>query len=178
MSSSPKLPLPWLVAGVVVVAAAIGYSVGTLKHQGTASPTAGSEVSTVAPTNQEAVAPFIAEAVTVGGKTVITGTISSLTTQGFELQVTKPVVNTATHAVGSGTVYYNVKLTPQTKLTQYAFVGAIPPQGGEPEIKQTVTKLTAAALKEGEVATVTGSDKSSGANLVALDVRITSVVKQ
>jgi hypothetical protein len=71
-----------------------------------------------------------------------------------------------------------VRLTPTTKLTQYTFTSTIPPQGGEPEVKQTVTKLVPSNLEEGEVATVTGSAESNGLNLVALDVRITSVVKQ
>jgi flagellar basal body-associated protein FliL len=176
-----KFTIPLVAAGVVVAAAALGYTVGVLKKE----PAPQASVNTNAPTAQAAdpelsgnEVPFVADTVSVGGKMVLTGTISHLTNQGFELEVTKPVVNTASRTVGSRTTYYSVRLTPTTKLTQYTFTSTIPPQGGEPEVKQTVTKLVPSNLEEGEVATVTGSAESNGLNLVALDVRITSVVKQ
>ena len=181
-ATSPTLTLGLTIAGVVIVAAGVGYALGALRSNdrgamlGSTTNNAQLASTTANQTNNEV--PLMADSVTLGGSTVLTGTITRLTPNGFELEVTSPTLNTVTRAITQRTVRYSVKLTSTTQLTQYTFTSAVPTRGGSPEITQSISKLTSAGLTEGAVATVTTSEQSSGTNLVALAVRLTTLIKK
>jgi hypothetical protein len=118
------------------------------------------------------------EPVSMGGQTIITGKISEASAVGFTLDVTSQIVDTATRNVTEKTTSYKIKITADTKVTEYISTVIIPEGAGTPQITQSTKKLSARELKNGQSVTVVSNDDINTATLNALEVRVSTIVRK
>lgn len=196
---SKTVAITLLVAlAVVIVAGVIGYNLGVAsglknKEQINYLVTPNTDTNTNTPplvnnqstnTNTPVISPLpveiplSGEPTSIGGKTIITGKINEASAVGFTLDVTSQTVNTATRNVTEKTTSYKIKITSDTKVTEYISTIIIPEGAGTPQITQSTKKLSVSELKNGQSVTVVSNDDLKADTLNALEIRVSTMVRK
>lgn len=116
--------------------------------------------------------------VILAGTSILNGTVGQVTATGFNFNVSKEILNSASRTFSQKTTTYTVTINKDTKLIATTTEVTIPAEGGAPIINTSTKniKLTDLATED-EVSVFTSSD-TNAKTLVATEVRISKNIRK